>query len=131
MANHASVSDRDGAQSMVQAALDHFGRIDIVINNAGIIRDRSFAKMSLDDFELVLGCTFSDRSLSPRRLAPSHRQGYGRIVLTTSGSGWWAIRPDELQRRKDRMLGFMNNLKIEGAKANVRSTPSRPSPTRG
>lgn len=122
VANHASVSDRDGAESMVQAALDQFGRIDIVINNAGIIRDRSFAKMSLDDFELVLkvhllGSVYVTKAAWPHLIG----QGYGRIVLTTSGSGLVGnFGQTNYSAAKTAMLGLMSNLKIEGAKANVR-----------
>lgn len=121
-ANYASVSDRAGAESIVQTALDQFGRIDIVVNNAGIIRDRSFAKMTLDDFELVLnvhllGTVYVTKAAWPHLLA----QGYGRVIVTTSGSGLVGnFGQTNYSAAKAGMIGFMNNLKIEGAKANVK-----------
>src|SRR5262245_43413327 len=54
IANGGSVSDRAGATSMVKNAMDAWGRVDVLINNAGILRDKTFSKMELDDFELVL-----------------------------------------------------------------------------
>ena len=54
IANGGSVSDRAGAQSMVDDAMNAWGRVDVLINNAGILRDKSFSKMTLDDFEMVV-----------------------------------------------------------------------------
>lgn len=122
VANHASVADREGAASIIQTAIDRFGKIDVVVNNAGILRDRSFAKMSLDDFELVLqvhlmGTVYVTKAAWPYMLD----QKYGRIVLTTSGSGLSASYGQaNYGSAKAGMLGLMNNLKNEGEKANIK-----------
>lgn len=90
VANYASVADADGADSMVQAALDSFGRIDVVVNNAGILRDRSFAKMTVDEIDLVLAVHLAGTLYVSRAAWPHLKeQGYGRIVNTTSGSGMY------------------------------------------
>ena len=54
IANKASVTDRDGAKTMVDDAVNEFGTVDILVNNAGILRDKSFKNMTLDEFDLVL-----------------------------------------------------------------------------
>jgi len=122
VANYASVSDREGAASIVQTAIDAFGRIDIVVNNAGILRDKSFIKMSLDDFEAVLavhllGTVYVTKAAWPHLL----EQKYGRIVFTTSGSGLvGSYGQSNYGAAKTGMLGLMNNLKFEAAKADIK-----------
>lgn len=122
VANYASVSDRAGAESIVQTAIDSFGKIDIVVNNAGILRDKSFAKMTLDEFELVLavhllGTVYVTKAAWPHML----EQQYGRVIFTTSGSGLaGSYGQTNYSAAKTGMLGLMNNLKFEGAKANIK-----------
>ena len=88
IANGGSVSDRDGAKSMVKDAMDAWGRVDILINNAGILRDKSFSKMTLDDFQLVLDVHLMGSVNVTKEVWPIMReQNYGRIVMTTSPSG--------------------------------------------
>jgi len=121
-ANYASVADRAGAASIVATALKRFGRIDIVVNNAGILRDKSFAKMDLDDFELVMnvhfmGTVYVTKVAWPHLLA----QKYGRIVFTTSGSGLvGSYGQSNYGAAKTAMLGLMNCLKLEGGKSGVK-----------
>jgi NAD(P)-dependent dehydrogenase (short-subunit alcohol dehydrogenase family) len=121
-ANYASVADRDGAASIVATAIDRFGRLDIVVNNAGILRDKSFAKMDLDDFELVMnvhimGTVYVTKAAWPHLIA----QKYGRIVFTTSGSGLvGSYGQSNYGAAKTAMLGLANCLKLEGERANVR-----------
>lgn len=122
VANHASVADRDGAASIVQTALDHFGGIHIVVNNAGILRDKTFAKMTLDEFELVLavhllGTVYVTKAAWPHLV----EQKWGRIVLTSSGSGLvGSYGQSNYGAAKAGMIGLMNNLKNEGSKFGIR-----------
>jgi NAD(P)-dependent dehydrogenase (short-subunit alcohol dehydrogenase family) len=122
IANGASVSDRKGAESIINDAVKAFGRIDILINNAGILRDKTFKKMELDDFELVvkvhlLGSVYCTRAAWPIML----EQNYGRIVMTTSSSGLYGnFGQSNYGAAKLGLVGFMNTLKIEGAKNNIK-----------
>jgi NAD(P)-dependent dehydrogenase (short-subunit alcohol dehydrogenase family) len=121
IANGASVSDRAGAESIVNDAISKWGRIDAVVNNAGILRDKSFVKMELDDFELVvrvhlLGSVYVTKAAWPHFI----NQKYGRVVLTTSSSGLYGnFGQSNYGAAKLGLVGFMNTLKIEGQKNNV------------
>jgi len=118
VANYDSVED--GGQ-IVQTALDHFGGVDIVINNAGILRDSSFAKMSADDWDLiyrvhVLGAFRVTHAAWPHM----RNQGYGRIVMTTSAAGIYGnFGQANYSMAKMGLIGMANTLAIEGAAKNV------------
>ncbi|HEY2734185.1 MAG TPA: SDR family NAD(P)-dependent oxidoreductase, partial [Polyangiales bacterium] len=122
IANGSSVSDKKGVETLIQHALDAFKRIDILINNAGILRDKSFKKMELADFEIVidvhlLGTAYCTKAVWPIML----EQNYGRIVMTTSPSGLFGnFGQANYGAAKLGVVGMMNTLKIEGAKNNVR-----------
>ena len=122
IANGASVADKKGAQSIVDDALRAYGRLDILINNAGILRDKTFRKMELDDFELVvdvhlLGSVYCTKAAWPVML----EQGYGRILMTTSSSGLYGnFGQSNYGAAKLGLVGFMNTLKLEGGKSNIR-----------
>ena len=122
IANGGSVSDRAGAQSIVRDAVDAFGTVDILINNAGILRDKTFAKMSLDDFELVtkvhlLGGVYCTQAAWPVMAD----KGYGRIVMTTSSSGLYGnFGQANYGAAKMGLVGLMNTLKIEGERKGIR-----------
>lgn len=122
IANKASVSDRSGAQSIVDDALNAFGRIDILVNNAGILRDKSFKKMSLDEWDLVVDVHLNGSAYVTHAAWPHmNAQKYGRIVLTSSGSGIYGnFGQANYGAAKMGMLGMMNVLAIEGGKNNVR-----------
>jgi NAD(P)-dependent dehydrogenase (short-subunit alcohol dehydrogenase family) len=84
----ASVATAEGGAEIVQTALDTFGRIDIVVNNAGILRDRSFANLSDDDISAVLAVHLHGAFNVTRPAWPHMKaQGYGRVLNTTSSSG--------------------------------------------
>ena len=122
VANYDSVADRAGAANIVKTAIEKFGRIDILVNNAGILRDKSFVKLDLDDFELVvkvhlMGTVYVTKAAWPHML----EQKYGRIVLTSSGSGLvGSYGQSNYGAAKAAMIGLMTNLMNEGAKANIR-----------
>ena len=122
VANRASVADRAGAASIVQDAVDHFGTIDILINNAGILRDKSFRKMDLDDFDLVMQVHMMGTAyVTQAAWKIMYARNYGRIVCTSSGSGIYGnFGQANYGAAKMAMLGFMNVLALEGAAHNVR-----------
>ncbi|MGA1104289.1 MAG: SDR family NAD(P)-dependent oxidoreductase [Pseudomonadales bacterium] len=122
VANKASVSDPEGAASIIQTAIDRFGRIDILVNNAGILRDKSFKKMTLEDWDIVLQVHLSGTAYVTHAAWPlMNAQGYGRIVLTSSGSGIYGnFGQTNYGAAKMGMVGMMNVLALEGAKNNVR-----------
>ena len=122
IANGGSVSDRAGAQSIVKDTVAAFGTVDILINNAGILRDKSFVKMSLDDFELVvkvhlLGSVYCTQAAWPVMAD----KGSGRIVMTTSSSGLYGnFGQSNYGAAKMALVGLMNTLKLEGERKGIR-----------
>jgi NAD(P)-dependent dehydrogenase (short-subunit alcohol dehydrogenase family) len=122
MANGASVTDWEAVQAMVQRAVDAWGRIDIVVNNAGILRDKSFAKMELADFRLVLDVHLMG-AVHCCKAAWAHMQAqnYGRILLTTSSSGLYGnFGQSNYGAAKLALVGLMQTLGLEGAKHDIR-----------
>ena len=121
IANGGSVSDVRGAKSMVEDAMKSWGRVDILINNAGILRDKSFTKMTMEDFRAVLDVHLMGSVYCTKEVWPIMReQNYGRIVMTTSPSGLYGnFGQTNYGAAKLSLVGFMNSLKIEGAKNNV------------
>ncbi len=122
IANGASVTDFEAVQAMVQQAIDTWGRVDIVVNNAGILRDKSFAKMDLSDFRLVLdvhlmGAVHLTKAAWPHMVAAK----YGRILMTTSSSGLYGnFGQSNYGAAKMALVGLMQTLSIEGAKHDIR-----------
>ena len=121
MANGASVTDFAAVQAMVQQAIDAWGRVDILINNAGILRDKSFAKMELEDFRQVvdvhlMGAVHCCKAVWPIMQA----QNYGRIVMTTSSSGLYGnFGQSNYGAAKMALVGLMQTLALEGAKYHI------------
>ncbi|MEP3333335.1 SDR family NAD(P)-dependent oxidoreductase [Sedimentitalea sp.] len=122
MAHGADVSDPEGVDDMVKQAMATWGRIDIVVNNAGILRDKTFGKLSLDDFRKVVDVHLMGSATVSHACWPIMReQGYGRIVLTSSGSGLYGnFGQSNYGAAKAAMMGLMNVLHIEGARDNIR-----------
>ena len=121
IANGASVTDLDAVKEMVQQTLDKWGRIDILVNNAGILRDKSFHKVSHDDFNLVMDVHFQGTFNCTHTVFPIMReQEYGRIIFTSSSSGVFGnFGQTNYGSAKMAMIGLMNTLKIEGQNKNI------------
>ncbi|MEN9311830.1 MAG: hypothetical protein RLY77_1955 [Pseudomonadota bacterium] len=121
-AGKCSVADAEAVQAMVDAVLAEFGRIDILINNAGILRDKSFAKMELADFRLVLDVHLMGSVNCTRAVWNAMReQQYGRIVMTTSCSGLFGnFGQANYAAAKMGLVGLMQTLGIEGEKHDIR-----------
>jgi NAD(P)-dependent dehydrogenase (short-subunit alcohol dehydrogenase family) len=121
IANGSSVTDDVGVARMVKDAMDAWGRIDILIANAGILRDKSFAKMEFGDFQVVVDVHLFGTVKPVKAVWEIMReQNYGRIVVTTSSSGLYGnFGQSNYGAAKLGLIGFMNTLKLEGQKNNV------------
>ena len=121
LANAASVTDPAAVAAMVAQAMAAWGRVDVLVNNAGILRDKSFAKMSLDDFRLVvdvhlMGAVHCTQAVWPIMVA----QKYGRVLMTTSSSGLYGnFGQSNYGAAKMALVGLMQTLSIEGAKHGI------------
>ncbi|RQO48690.1 3-hydroxyacyl-CoA dehydrogenase [Variovorax sp. KBW07] len=122
IANGASVTDFAAVQAMVKQAVDAWGRIDILVNNAGILRDKSFSKMELADFQLVVDVHLMGAVNCTKAVwALMNEQKYGRIVMTTSSSGLYGnFGQSNYGAAKLALVGLMQTLSIEGAKNDIR-----------
>ena len=121
MANGANVANRDDVEQMVQQTMNKWGRVDVLVNNAGILRDKSFAKMDLNDFQLVMDVHLMGSVNCTKAVWNTMReQEYGRIVMTTSSSGMYGnFGQTNYGAAKMALVGFMNTLVLEGKKQNI------------
>jgi len=121
MAHGANVANTDQVNDMVDKAMKAWGRVDILINNAGILRDKTFLKMSMDDFRLVVDVHLIGTANCTKAVWEIMRdQNYGRIVFTSSSSGLYGnFGQANYGAAKMAMVGFMNTLHLEGAKYNI------------
>jgi NAD(P)-dependent dehydrogenase (short-subunit alcohol dehydrogenase family) len=122
IADYGSVTDRDEAEAMVLKAVDEYGRIDIVVNNAGILRDKAFHNLDFDDLDAVLDVHLRGAFHVTRPAFRQMReQAYGRIVVTSSNSGLLGnFGQSNYGAAKMGLVGLMNVLEIEGAKYDIK-----------
>ena len=122
IANGANVANYDEVEAMVAQAMAAWGRVDVLVNNAGILRDKSFAKGSLDDFKRVLDVHLMGSVNCTKACWDIMReQQYGRIMVTTSSSGLFGnFGQTNYGAAKMGVVGMMNTLCQEGAKYNIR-----------
>ncbi len=120
--NHDSVATAEGGQAIVQAALDAFGRIDIVINNAGILRDKAFHKMDASMIDPVIDVHLKGAFyISQPAFTLMREQGYGRIINTTSASGLFGnFGQANYGAAKAGLAGLTRVLAIEGANKGIK-----------
>jgi NAD(P)-dependent dehydrogenase (short-subunit alcohol dehydrogenase family) len=122
MANAASVTDFAAVQAMVDAAMEKWGRVDLLVNNAGVLRDKSFAKMEIEDFRFVVDVHLMGAVNCTKAVWEIMRgQNYGRIVMTTSSSGLYGnFGQSNYGAAKMALVGLMQTLAIEGGKNDIR-----------
>jgi NAD(P)-dependent dehydrogenase (short-subunit alcohol dehydrogenase family) len=119
--NYDSVADAKAAANIVKTAVDSFGTVDIVVNNAGVLRDKTFHNMTVEDFDFVVKVHFLGTAYVTRAAWPILRaKAYGRMVVTSSNSGIYGnFGQSNYAGAKLAVVGFMNALRLEGQKYNI------------
>jgi NAD(P)-dependent dehydrogenase (short-subunit alcohol dehydrogenase family)/acyl dehydratase/putative sterol carrier protein len=122
VANYDNVATPEGGEKIVKSAIDAFGTVDILINNAGILRDKSILKMEPETWKAVLDVHLQGAyHVTKPAFAVMKEKGYGRIIMTTSAAGLYGnFGQTNYSAAKMALVGFMNTLKLEGAKYDIK-----------
>ncbi|CAN5817617.1 SDR family oxidoreductase [soil metagenome] len=128
VADMSSVATREGGETIVQSALDAFGKVDIVINNAGILRDKAFHNMGEDLVAAVLDVHLRGAfNVTGPAWVRMRQQGYGRIISTSSAAGLFGnFGQANYGAAKMGLVGFTKVLAVEGAKYNIKANAIAP-----
>ncbi|WP_035276560.1 SDR family NAD(P)-dependent oxidoreductase [Desulforegula conservatrix] len=121
VANYDNIATEKGGAALIQKAMDEFGALDILINNAGIISDKSFSKMDIDSWQRVLDVHLNGAyHVTKPGFAIMKERGYGRIVFTSSAAALFGnFGQTNYCSAKMGLIGFMNSLRLESEKYNI------------
>ncbi len=126
--NYDSVATQEGGENIVKTAVDNFGQIDIIVNNAGILRDKSLVKMNKEEWELVLAVHLQGAFyVTQPAFKLMKENGYGRIINTASGAGLYGnFGQANYAAAKMGLVGLMHSVHTEGAKYNIKCNTIAP-----
>lgn len=121
VANYDSVATPEGGNNIVKTAVDKFGTVDVLVNNAGFLRDKSFTKMMIEEWDAVMSVHLRGAfCVTQPALAVMREHNYGRIIVTSSTSGIFGnFGQSNYGAAKMGLVGLMNVLKLEASKFNV------------
>ncbi len=128
VADYHGVDTAAGGEAIVKSALDAYGKVDILINNAGILRDRAFHNLTEEDWDKVLTVHLKGAyNVTQPAFRVMRQNSYGRIVFTTSAAGLYGnFGQTNYSAAKMALVGMMNTLKQEGAKYNIKANTIAP-----